>query len=345
MVALLSLATAVPRHRFAQADAKRAAQGLFADGLAETGRLIGLFDNAGIAWRHSCVPLASHLAPSGFAERNRLGIEHGTTLLEEAAGGALAAAGIPPARVDAVVAVCSTVIATPPLDALVAERLGLRADVERTPLFGLGCGGGVLGLARAAALARARPGSVVLLLVVELCTLTLRHADRSKANLVACALFADGAAAAVIGADGPVGIGPTGEHRWPGTEDVMGWRVEDDGLGVLFSVRVPEIARDRVGPAADTFLARHGLARGDVGRWICHPGGAKVVSGLETALALAPGDLADARAVLHDYGNMSAASVFFVLERALAEPGWRRGLMLGLGPGFSAGFALLERPA
>lgn len=348
MVALLSLATAVPPHRIAQADAKRAAAALFADGLPDSQRLVALYDHAGIEWRHACLPLEAHLERRGFGERNRLAIAHGVSLIEEATLKALARARLEPKDVDAVVAVCSTAIATPPLDALLAERLSLREDVERTPLFGLGCGGGVLGLARAAALARARPGATVLLVVVELCTLTLRLHDRSKANLVACALFADGAAALLLRAGpGPgrtdVRIGATGEHRWPGTLDVMGWRVVDDGLGVLFSVQVPEIARTRMGPATDIFLSRHNLCRTDIDRWITHPGGAKVVTGLAESLALPLAALDDASATLRDYGNMSAASVFFVLERALAAPGWSRGLVLGLGPGFSAGFGLVER--
>lgn len=242
------------------------------------------------------------------------------------------------------VAVSSTGIATPSLEAHLAERLPLRADVARTPLFGLGCAGGVLGLARAAALARAEPGSRVLLLVVELCTLALRQSDPSLANLVACALFGDGAAAAILSTegDGPR-IGPAGEHRWPGTLEVMGWRVEDDGLGVLFAQSVPDIARDRLRPALDRFLERHAIEAASVDRWLCHPGGAKVLAALERALPAPARGLEHARAVLAEHGNMSAPTVLFVLDRALAEPGWRRAVLIALGPGFSVGFAALER--
>lgn len=341
---LLALATALPPYRFSQEEARRAADEALARDHPELERLLPLFGNAGIAQRWSARPLAWHLAAPSFAERNAAFLDAADELLLTASRRALARAGLTASDVDHVVAVCSTGIATPGLEARLAERLPLRPDVVRTPVFGLGCGGGVMGLGRAAALAGAEPGCRVLLLVVELCTLALRLGDRSPANLVACALFGDGAGAAVISTEG---VGPalraTGEFRWPDTLDVMGWRIADDGLGVLFSVRVPEIVRERMGAATEAFLARHGLKTGDVERWISHPGGAKVVNALEQALRLPADALDDARAVLRDCGNMSAASVLFVLDRALAAPGWRRGLMTAMGPGFSASFALLER--
>lgn len=341
---LLGLATALPPHRFSQAEAKAAAAALFAGSFPDLDRLLPLYDNSGIEQRWSARPLAWHAMPQGFAARNAAFVETADGLLADTASRALDAAGLKVEQVDEVVTICTTGISTPSLEARLAERIGLRADVVRTPVFGLGCGGGVMGIGRAASLARARPGGVVLLLVIELCTFTFRPSDRSKANLVAGALFGDGAAALVIGTGG---TGPrivaTGEHRWPKSLDVMGWTVEDDGLGVLFSVRVPEVVRLHMREAAGSFLGRHGLALRDVERWICHPGGAKVVSALEEALSLPAEAMDDARIVLRDCGNMSAASVVFVLERALASPDWRRGLMTAMGPGFSASFALIER--
>ena len=341
---LLGLATALPPHRFSQAEAKAAAASLFAGSFPDLERLLPLYDNSGIEHRWSARPLAWHAEPQGFAARNAAFVETADLLLADVTLRALAAAGLEVEQVDEVVTICTTGISTPSLEARLAERIGLRADVVRTPVFGLGCGGGVMGMGRAASLARARPGAVVLLLVIELCTFTFRPADRSKANLVAGALFGDGAAAAVIGTEGVgPGIVATGEHRWPRSLDVMGWTVEDDGLGVLFSVRVPEVVRLHMREATARFLGRHGLALGDVERWICHPGGAKVVSALEEALSLPATAMDDARIVLRDCGNMSAASVLFVLERALASPGWRRGLVTAMGPGVSAAFALIER--
>ena len=339
-----SLATAVPPFVLPQATAKAEAAKLFAGAMPELQRVLPLFDNAGIDSRRSAVPLAWHLAGHGFGARNGTFIAAAVDLLVEATRTALDRAGLDVAAVDQVVTVCSSGIATPSLDARVAERLGMREDLVRTPVFGLGCAGGVLGLSRAAALARAAPGSIVLLLVVELCSLTLRLNDASKANLVACALFGDGAAAALVGTglDGPA-LGAAGETRWPRTLDVMGWRVEDDGLGVLFSVKVPEIARSGMRAATDRFLDRNGLTLHDVDRFVCHPGGAKVVDALEVAFGLETGSLTDSRAILREFGNMSAATVMFVLERALADGGWRHGLMTTLGPGFTAGFQLIER--
>lgn len=343
-VRVRGLATAVPRQVLHQEEVARAALSLFAGGMENVERLAPLFANAGIETRQSCLSVEEHLQPRDFKERNRLFVEHAVELLVEAGTKALEQAQLAVGDIDAVVMVSSTGIATPSLEAVVAERMGLRADVERTPLFGLGCGGGALGLARAADLARARPGRRVLLLVVELCTLALRLQDRTKANLVACALFGDGAAAAVIdsGQDGPV-LGISGEHRWPDTLDVMGWRVENDGLAVVFSINVPEIARRHMGEATDRFLARHERTRADVERWICHPGGTKVLSGLEEALSLDGRALDDARTVLRRHGNMSSATVLFVLEQSLRRPDWQRGLLLAMGPGFTAGFIGVER--
>lgn len=343
-VRLAALATRVPEHRFSQAEARARAAALFAPVLPDLDRLLPLFDNAGIEWRYSAQPIEWHTAGHGFAARNTSFLNAAEDLLVDASRAALARAGLEPRSIDGVLCVCSTGIATPSLEARVGERLGLRHDVERTPLFGLGCAGGALGLSRAAALARANPGSRVLLLVVELCTMTLRLSDRTKANLVACALFGDGAAAAILGTDLPgPRLGVSGEHRWSGTLDVMGWQVEDDGLGVVFSVKVPEIARQHTRAATLAFLERHGLGYASIDRFICHPGGAKVVEALERAYELAPGTLADARAVLRDYGNMSAVTVLFVLSRALREPGWRRGLLTAMGPGFCAAYQMVER--
>jgi alkylresorcinol/alkylpyrone synthase len=225
------------------------------------------------------------------------------------------------------------------------EELPFRRDVERLPIFGLGCAGGVLGLARAAAMARAAPGSLVLFLVVELCGLTFRNSDVSKSNIIATALFGDGAAAALVtcerGAAGPE-IAGWGEYTWPGTLEVMGWRVEDDGFGVLFSRDIPAIVRARYGTAVDAFLARQGLTRKDLDGTLCHPGGAKVLDALEGVFGLAPGAMTHARAVLRDYGNMSGATVLFVLARGLQGGLRGRHLVSSLGPGFSAGFLLLE---
>jgi alkylresorcinol/alkylpyrone synthase len=242
--------------------------------------------------------------------------------------------------------VSTTGIATPSLDALLLDRLPFRRDVARLPIFGLGCAGGVLGLARAAQLARAAPGMRVLFLVVDLCALTFRKIDQSKSNVVAAALFGDGAAAALVGpglngdAGEPV-IAASGEYTWPDSLGVMGWHVEDDGLGVLFSRDIPTLVRGQFRPALDQFLAKQGQTIADIDAFVCHPGGAKVVTAFEEALELPQGELWPAREVLRDYGNMSAPTVLFVLERMLPARAGRY-LMSALGPGFTAAFLTLE---
>ena len=340
---LRSLATSVPKHRYEQSVVRDVSHLLFDRNKADLVRLMPVFDNAGIDSRYSCMPLEWYLAPHGWVERSKLFAEHAVDLLCDAARKALEQAGLETGDIDTVVAVSTTGVATPSLDALVIERLGLRRDTRRLPIFGLGCAGGVTGLARAIDLARALPGSNVLYLVVELCTLTFRHGDNSKSNVIASALFGDGAAAAVISTegDGPL-FGPAGEHTWAQSLDIMGWRVQEDGLGVLFSRDIPALVRAEIRPIADAFLGSHGKAVDDLAGVVCHPGGAKVLDALEEAFRLPPGGLSIARGVLRDYGNMSAATVLFVLERTLAEQGAGRYLMSALGPGFSVGLQLLE---
>lgn len=339
---LNGLASALPRHVLDRASVHDLGRRLFGEALD---RLGPIYENAGIDRRHSCVPLDWYLEPHGWAERSALFVENALDLSSRAILDCLTRAGLGVSDVDAIVAVSTTGICTPSLDALLMDRLHLRADVTRMPVFGLGCAGGALGLARAAALAKASPGTNVLLVVVELCGLTFRAADRSPANMVATALFGDGAAAALIstGGNGPA-IVAWGEHTWPETLDVMGWKIEDDGFKVLFSRDIPSLVSDRLRPALDEWLDRLGLDRGAIDEFVCHPGGAKVVTALEGALNLAPGTLADERAVLRECGNMSAASLLFVLERRLSRPLPRRMIATALGPGFTAGFLLLEGP-
>lgn len=340
---LLGLATAVPPYRLDQADVIARAEHLFDREASEIDRMMGVYDNAGIESRYSCVPLEWYEHPHGWEEKNRLFLQHAVDLLEQATRDVLDQAGLEPEDIDGIVAVSTTGIATPSLDALLMERMGLRRDVWRLPVFGLGCAGGVLGLARAAAMAVAAPKQKILYLVVELCALTFRRSDQSKSNIIATALFGDGAAAALVGCEGE---GPEitawGEHCWPHSLDIMGWQVADDGLGVVFSRNIPTLVRSGLRPAAETFLRRHGLALDDIARFVCHPGGAKVLEALEEAFGLAPGAMEEGRAVLREFGNMSAATVMFVLRRTLDAAQQSRKLLSALGPGFTAGFAVLE---
>jgi alkylresorcinol/alkylpyrone synthase len=345
---LIALATAVPPFDLVQAEVANRAVTFFAAADSDFKRLAPIFLNAQIDRRHACAPVEWFLEDHGVPERNALFLEQATDLLAEAAGRVLDEAGLRPRDIDTIVTVCSSGIATPSLDARVMEKLAFRRDVQRLPIFGLGCAGGVLGLSRAAAMAKAAPESRVLLLVVELCTLTFRRGDRSKSNLVATALFGDGAAAAVVTcrtdaaeATSP-SLGPWGEHTWPDSLDVMGWDMADDGLKVVFSRDIPALVREDLRPVVDSFLDRNGMALRDIDQFVCHPGGAKVVDALEDCFELQRGDLTHARAVLRDHGNMSAVTVLFVLRATLDEGRRGRWLMTTLGPGFTAGMMVVD---
>ena len=341
---LAGLATAVPAYVLDQTAVVERIRRLFSDLHPETlERLLPMFGNAGIDRRYSCVPIDWYDAPHAWVDRNAIYLENAVELLERAARDCLGTSGVLPTEVDAIVVVSSTGIATPTLDALLINRLGLRPDVRRLPIFGLGCVGGVVGLSRAADLARLDPRMKVLFLAVELCALSFRKNDTSKNNFVATALFGDGAAAALVGGngDGPA-FGPGGEHTWPRSLDIMGWSVEEDGLKAHFSRDIPTLVRTELRDAARGFLRRHGLDLSDIQHFVCHPGGAKVLAAIEDAFNLASGTLVEGRSVLRDFGNMSAVTVLVVLDRVLKAGAQGRMLMTAMGPGFTAGFQLLE---
>ena len=337
-VALMSLATAVPRHAVLQTDAMDTARGLFAGRYTDFERMSAVFANAGIRKRHLAQPLEWYFEPRGWPERTAAYLETAEALFVEAAQAALVNAGLTGQDVDTVVTISSTGIATPSLEARVMDRMGFRQDVMRVPVFGLGCAGGVTGLSLAARLAKAAPGSVVLMVAVELCSLAFRLDELTKANMVATALFADGAAACVVraGGEGVFAVEGAGEHTWPSTLDIMGWNVDPLGFGVIFARAIPPFVQKRMGAAAEQILTGLGLERGDIGRFVCHPGGAKVVSALETALDLGQGALDVEREVLADFGNMSAPTVLFVLDRVLKGETPDRLFLSSLGPGFTA---------
>jgi alkylresorcinol/alkylpyrone synthase len=344
-VHLHGVATAYPPYRLRQEDVMAKASEVFGHKPALMQRMAASYGHAGVRTRHSCVPLSWYGADHGWPERMALFEAHALNLLTDAGRRALAAAGIGPADVAATVTVSSTGIATPSLDSLLQQPLGLRPTTQRLPVFGLGCAGGVIGLSRAAALAQARPGAWVLFLCVELCGLTFRRGDDSKANIIGTTIFGDGAAAVVVRAGASDAALPRaeawGEHTWPRSRDIMGWSVADDGLGVIFSRHIPTLVREDMRAVSDAFLAEHGFSTADLAGLIVHPGGEKVIAAIEQAYDLAPGALADAREVLAECGNMSAVTVLAVLEKALARGARGRHLMTALGPGFSAGFCLL----
>jgi alkylresorcinol/alkylpyrone synthase len=345
--ALLSLTTSVPPHCFQQKDVLEAAWEVFGSRFPDYDRFASIYANTGIVKRYGVKPFDWYLTQRGWPERSAAFFEGAEALFIEVANKALADAGLKATDVDTVVTVCSTGIATPSLDARVAKRMGFRSDVSRVPVFGLGCAGGISGLSIASRLAQARPGSNVLMVAVELCSLALRLDELSKANIIATSLFGDGAAAIVLraGDGGETLIEAAGEHLWPDTLDVMGWSVDPLGFGVILRRTVPEFVTTQLKPALIQILSRMDLSIADFDKFICHPGGAKVIDAIETALSLDQGALEHERGVIADYGNMSAPTVLFILERARAKGLPRRSLLTALGPGFTASCVSLRHAA
>jgi alkylresorcinol/alkylpyrone synthase len=345
--ALVSLATSVPPHRFHQNQILEAARKVMAERYPQFETLSSLFANTGIRQRYGVKPMEWYLERRGWPERTRAFLEGAEQLFVDVARKALERADLSAGDIDTVVTVCSTGIATPTLEARVAGQLGFRSDVSRVPVFGLGCAGGVSGLSIASRLAQARPGTNVLLVALELCTLAVRHDELTKANVVAASLFGDGAAAAVLraGDGGATQIEAAGEKQWPDTLDIMGWSVDPEGFGVIFQRTIPDFVRDNFGPAVTEILARMQLAAHDIDRFICHPGGTKVITALERALSLDQGTLDHERDIIAEYGNMSAPTVLFVLERVRAAGLPPRALLTALGPGFTASCVALRHAA
>jgi alkylresorcinol/alkylpyrone synthase len=345
--ALVSLATSVPPHVFLQKDVLAAAWNVFGSRFPEFERFSSIFSNTGIVKRHGVKPFDWYLEPRGWPERTEAFLGGAEALFVDVAEKALASANLAGSDIDTVVTVSSTGIATPSLEARVARRMGFRSDVTRVPVFGLGCAGGASGLSIASRLAQSRPGTNVLLVTIELCTLALRLDELTKANIVAVSLFGDGAAAIVLraGDGGATQIEDAGEHLWPDTLGIMGWSVDPEGFGVIFRRTIPDFVLSHLNPAVVQILARMRLSMADIDRFICHPGGAKVVSALETALALDQGSLGHERQIIADYGNMSSPTILFVLEQARAKGLPARTLLTALGPGFTASCVALRHAA
>jgi len=345
---LLGLATAVPAHCFDQATVIANARRIFGRRTSLFETLESVYTNAQIDTRHACQPLSWFDAPAGIADKTQAYETHATALAQQAAERALGDAGLGADEIDSIVFASSTGIATPSIDARLMNKMPFRPDVQRLPVFGLGCAGGVLGMTRAQQMATAQPGSRVLLIVVELCTLAFRYDRLTKSNLVATALFGDGAAAAVLSTDGgggngaPLGaLGPGGEHLWRDTLNVMGWDVDDQGFDVIFHRDIPQIVAGAFKDAMDGFLKRAGVEHAAIDRPCCHPGGVKVLDALENVFSLDGGGLEAERDVLRGYGNMSAPTVLFVLDELRRRGTSGQLLMTALGPGFTGAFQLL----
>ncbi len=343
MPRIRAVATAVPEYRFDQEFVQEHARRIFGSMIPGIDRLMPVFSNSGISTRYFCAPPEWFLKPHDLAEKSAMYVSAATELSAAACRTALERAELGPDDIDGIIYVNTTGLATPSIDARLINVLGLRHDVRRTQLWGLGCAGGVSGLSHACDHVRGRPDSRVLLVSTELCGLTFMPDDASKSNLIATALFGDGAAAAVVIGDEVPGSGleilGTRSRFYPDSLDVMGWTVLNAGLQVVFARRIPDIVAESSSEDISAFLAEHGLALADIDEFLLHPGGRKVLEAYQNALGLEPEALDRSRGVLRDFGNMSSATVLFVLERYMAERQGGQsghGLISALGPGFCA---------
>lgn len=350
---IASVGRALPEHYYDQATISEYLRTVWADRPSVVNRLETLHENVLVEGRHLAFPIERYPELETFGQFNDAWIEAALDLGEQAVSEALERAGLAAGDVDAIFFSTVTGLASPSIDARLANRLGFRSDLKRVPMFGLGCVAGAAAVSRATDYVRGHTDGVALVLTIELCSLTLQRGDLSVANVISTGLFGDGASAAiVIGAereDCSRGDGPrivdTASVFYPDTEDVMGWHIGEDGFRIILSTSVPTIARERIGLDVDRFLERHGLGRADVAAWVCHPGGPKVLAGMRDGLGLEDSDLELSWETLRKLGNLSSASVLMVLRETMDR---RRpasgaiGVMLAMGPGFCSELLLLE---
>ncbi len=352
---IASVGTALPEHRFSQAQITDALLARWQHRLAEPRLLSRLHANCGVDFRHFVMPLEAYPALDSFTATNNAWINHAVSLSECAIRRALKPLGITPADISAIFFASVTGIASPTVDARLINRLPFPDFVKRTPIFGLGCVAGAAGIARAADYVRAFPREIALLLSVELCSLTWQDDDQSIANLISCGLFGDGAAAVVVaGSEAalPVTATPAGPQIlatrsvfYRNTEYVMGWDIGASGFKIVLSPDVPKVVIENLRGNVERFLAEHGLELGNISSWIFHSGGPKVLEAVEQSLELRNDALALSWKSLREVGNLSAASVLFVLGDTLASHRGAPGsysILAAMGPGFCLELVLLQ---
>lgn len=357
MPKILSVSTVLPPFEVKQQEAVDLTRSLFSRKYKDIERLLNVFQNGDIEKRDVCMPLEWYGQEHDFKERNDLYIKHAINLGVEAIQTCLQNTetlqeAVDPSEIDAIIFVSSTGISTPSIEARIMNRISFRDDVKRVPLWGLGCAGGAAGISRAYEYCKAFPKENVLVLSIELCSLTFQKDDYSKSNLVGVSLFSDGVACALISGDQseitvhspvPSIIGTTSKLM-PDSEDVMGWDIKNNGLYVVFSKSIPSIITNWLGPFVHEFLSSYGVSKDDITHFVAHPGGKKVLTAYEEALGFDSTMTTISRDVLRNHGNMSSPTVLYVLKQFMAskpEAG-EYGIMAALGPGFCGELLLLQ---
>lgn len=346
---ILSASSALPPHHYSQTELREALKMYWGPRLENPRFLDRLWANSGVEGRFLARPLTDYYTLDTFGKTNNAWIEAAEELGSTAICRALAAANRPLSDIGALIFVSVTGISSPSIDARLINRMDLPLHLRRIPIFGIGCVGGAAGIARAADFVRGYPDQIAVLLSVELCSLTMQLDDLSIANQISMALFADGAAAVVVAGDRVEGSGPeivdTRSSFYPNTLDVMGWAISEHGFRIVLSPEVPDVIRDNLGRDIDTFLAAHNLTRSDIGSWILHTGGPKILQATQEALGITESAIAASWDMLRQTGNLSSASVLLVLEEIMTHrrpPAGTWSILAAMGPGFCSELVLLR---
>ncbi len=348
---ILSLSNIDLPYKVNQSDLKEYAGNLFAEAFPDVDRLLPAYSNANIETRNFCVPVDFYSKDRSFEEKNNLYIQYALKYSIEAINECLKKSGVDKKDITDIVFVSTTGLATPSIDGLIINELKLNPNINRLPLWGLGCAGGVSGLAKASTIAKANPDALVLFVGVELCSLTFIRNDLSKSNFIATGLFSDGVSAVLVAGDSnkhlvkdfEIILSHSRSKLYYDTLDIMGWEFLNEGFKVLFSRDIPTIVHDTVKNDIHEFLDRAGLKMDDIKNFIIHPGGTKVIDAYVDALDLEKDKLNNTICTLKKYGNMSSVTAIYVLGKFLSDgftDGY--GLMMSLGPGFSCEMLLLE---
>ncbi|RHA38211.1 type III polyketide synthase [Cellulomonas rhizosphaerae] len=353
MVRITSIAPVLPRHVHPQSEITAAIAPLLTTDPRRLATIARIHAHTGVETRHTVLPLDAYANLTSFDSSNDAFVREGTDLAAEACRRALGEAGVEPDEVDLIFFTSVTGISAPSVDALLVARLGLRSDVRRIPSFGLGCVAGAAGIARVRDYLVGHPQDVALLVSLELCSLTLQHGDASMANIVSSGLFGDGAAAAVMLGDDRAGDAPgvdvldTRSALVPDTADALGWDVGGSGFRIVLAASLADIVGEHLAPGVVDLLAAHQLKVSDVGTWVAHTGGPRILQAATRALELPDDAFAASWASLARVGNLSSSGVLHVLADELHAGGHipgSPGVLFAIGPGVCTETVLLRWP-